>query len=95
MEETRGERIKRLREAKNLTQLALANLLISMGAPSTLTKAAIGKWENGDTLDMKNETFVLLADALGTDTKYLLWGQTRSPPEAKPSGPTDRRQRKA
>lgn len=95
MEETRGERIKRLREARGLTQPALANLLVSMGAPSTLTKAAVAKWENGDTLDMKNDTFVLLADALGTDTKYLLWGQTRSPAESKPPGSPHRHQRKS
>ena len=82
MEETKGDRIKRLREARGLTQPALARLLISMGAPSTLTKAAIAKWENGDTADMKNDTFILLADALGTDVKYLAWGQARTPPEA-------------
>lgn len=82
MEETKGERIKQLREARGLTQPALARLLISMGAPSTLTKAAIAKWESGDTIDMKNDTFILLADALGTDVKYLAWGQSRTPPES-------------
>ena len=83
--ETKGERIRRLREARNLTQPALAKLLISMGAPATLTKAAIHKWETGDTMDMKNETFILLAKALGTDPEYLLWGQDRSPQETRPS----------
>lgn len=81
--ETKGARIRRLREARNLTQPALARLLVSMGAPATLTKAAVAKWENGDTQNMQNETFVLLARALGTDPEYILWGQDRSPPEAR------------
>lgn len=80
--ETMGDRVKRLREARGLTQPALARLLISMGAPSTLTKAAIAKWENGDTQNMKNSTFILLGKALGTDPEYLLWGQDRVPPDA-------------
>lgn len=79
--ETMGERIRRLREAKNLTQPALARLLISMGAPPTLTKAAIHKWESGDTKNMQNATFILLCQALGTDPPYLLWGPDRVPRE--------------
>lgn len=81
MQETRGERIKRLREARQLTQPALARLLVSMGAPSTLTKAAIHKWESGDTQNMQNDTFILLAQALGTDPEYILWGPARTPRE--------------
>jgi transcriptional regulator with XRE-family HTH domain len=85
MEETMGERIKRLREARNLTQPALARLLISMGAPSTLTKAAIHKWESGDTRNIQNATFVLLCQALVTQPEYLVWGADRVPPERKPA----------
>jgi transcriptional regulator with XRE-family HTH domain len=85
MTETMGERIKRLREARGLTQPSLANLLISMGAPSTLTKAAVHKWETGDTKNMQNATFILLCQALGTDPQYLLWGHSRTPPESSPS----------
>lgn len=81
MEETKGERIRRLREARGLTQPALARLLVSMGASATLSKAAVAKWENGDTQNMANETFVLLCKALGTDPEYILWGQDRTPPE--------------
>lgn len=83
MNETMGDRIKRLREARGLTQPALARLLVSMGAPTTLSKAAIHKWENGDTMNMKNATFVLLTQALSTDAPYLLWGPDRVPPESK------------
>lgn len=83
MDETQGQRIKRLREARNLTQPALARLLVSMGAPSTLSKAAILKWENGDTINIQNSTFVLLCQALGTQPEYLLWGADRAPPESK------------
>ena len=80
MEETKGQRIRRLREARGLTQPALARLLISMGAPATLSKAAVGKWESDDTKNISNETFILLAKALGTDPEYILWGQSRTPP---------------
>lgn len=80
--ETKGDRIRRLREARALTQPALARLLISMGASNTLTKAAVAKWENGDTQNMQNETFVLLCKALGTDPEYILWGQDRTPGDA-------------
>jgi transcriptional regulator with XRE-family HTH domain len=86
MDETRGDRIKRLREARGLTQPALARLLISMGAPATLTKAAVHKWESGDTKNIQLETFILLAQALGTDPPYILWGHDRSPPESRPTG---------
>lgn len=84
MDETKGERIRRLREARGLTQPALARLLVSMGAAATLSKAAVAKWENGDTQNMANETFVLLCKALGTDPEYILWGQDRTPPEIAP-----------
>lgn len=85
MGETAGERIKRLRVARGLSQLALAELLISMGGPSTLTKAAVAKWENGDTKNMQNESFILMCKALHTDPEYILWGQNRSPRPSTPS----------
>jgi transcriptional regulator with XRE-family HTH domain len=88
-DETMGQRIKRLREAKNLTQPALANLLVAMGATSTTSKATVGKWENGETKNMANETFVLLYKALGTDPEYLVWGPDRAPPE-RPRAPSVR-----
>lgn len=88
MDETRGDRIKRLREARGLTQPALARLLVSMGAPATLTKAAIHKWESGDTKNMQLESFILLSQALGTDPQYILWGHERAPPEAPRLGAT-------
>lgn len=84
MDETKGERIRRLRESRGLTQPALAKLLVSMGAPDTLTKAAVHKWETGDTENMKNDTFILLAQALGTDPQYILWGADRAPSERPP-----------
>lgn len=80
-----GARIRQLRQARGLTQASLARLLVSMGAPATLSRAAINKWETGDTKDIKNATFILLAQALGTDPQYLLWGSDRVPPEAGPA----------
>ncbi len=87
-EETRGERIRRLRVARGYTQPALAQALIAMGAPKTLTKAAVAKWESGDTTNIQNETFILLCGALGTDAPYLLWGEDRQPPSSRTSPPT-------
>ena len=87
-----AERIKKQREGRGLTQPALANLLVSMGAPPTLSKAAIHKWESGDTKNMQNATFILLAKALQTTPEYLLWGVDKAPPERK-IPPAERKQR--
>lgn len=82
--ETRGDRIKRLRQARGLTLDGLGTIL-------GVTGAAVHKWETGDTQNMKVETFLLLADALGTDVKYLVWGETRRPAAARVSPPSAKR----
>lgn len=78
-EESMGDRIRRLRVARNLSLQQLADKLVSMGAPSTLGRAAISKWESGETKDLKNETLILLIEALSTDGRYLLWDEDRQP----------------
>jgi DNA-binding Xre family transcriptional regulator len=90
--ETMGVRIRRLRQARNFSLEQLADKLISMGAPSTLTRAAISKWESGDTKNIQNATFVLLCRALVTDPEYLLWGDDRAPNTTRRAPPTQRRE---
>lgn len=90
MEETIGNRIKRLRNARNLSLQGLADRLIALGAPASLTKAAVAKWESGDTKNMQNATFVLLCEVLVTDARYLIWGDARAPKGAKKPPPSER-----
>ncbi len=68
-----GARIKTLRIARGLSLGALGKIL-GVGAP------AVFKWESGETQNMKNGTFIMLCEALGTDPQYLLWGADRKPP---------------
>lgn len=93
--ETIGDRIKRLRGARGLSLDGLRDVLVASGASPTLTRAAVQKWESGDTKNMKNETFVLLYKALGTDGEYLLWGDDRRPPRAPSSSSSSSSQRRA
>src|SRR5688572_16324235 len=71
--ETMGERIKRLRVARNLTQSELAKRC-------QVTKQAVSHWESGLTANIKLTTFLCLLDTLDTDAEYLVWGPTRSAP---------------
>jgi transcriptional regulator with XRE-family HTH domain len=70
--QTMGDRIKILREAKNLTQFELGGLC-------GVTKSAVSQWEDGRTANIKLASFLKLVEALGTDTHYLIWGNDRAP----------------
>ena len=84
-----GARIKMLRNARGLSQPALARELVRLGGPATVSRATVAKWENGDTTNIQNKTFILLCDALQTDPAYLLWGEDRGPPpKTPPDAPT-------
>ena len=65
-----GERIRRLREAKRLTQDELAEMIGSDGN-------TISRWER-DKLGIGSAYIMKLAQALGTSTDYLL-GKTDDP----------------
>lgn len=71
--ETMGERIRRLRGAKNLTQDQLARQV-------GVTKSAVSQWEDDSTKNIKLTTFLALVEVLGTDVAYLIYGDSRSPP---------------
>ena len=81
-DETKQQRIKRLREARGLSQAELGRRL-------GVTRAAVQKWENGDTENIENATFVLLCRELGTDPAYLIWGPDRAPDGEPPVTPPE------
>lgn len=70
--ETMGDRIRMLREAKRYTQTEL-------GREVGVTKSAVSQWENGQTANIKLQTFLRLLDVLGTKYEYLIYGAARSP----------------
>ena len=67
-----GERLRKLREMRNITQEQLAE-------KADIARTMIGRYETTDQLPSL-DTLVRLADALGTSTDYLL-GRTDSPDE--------------
>jgi transcriptional regulator with XRE-family HTH domain len=69
--ESMGERIRRLREGQNLTQLQLAKIC-------GVTKAAVSAWELGSTKNIKLEPWMKLIAALHTTAEYLLKGEKPS-----------------
>ncbi len=71
--ETFGERLRRLREAKGF---ALTTLAMRVG----LTEACIRQLESGRTRDARLADGMRLADALGTDPRYLAFGEGDAPP---------------
>lgn len=73
--ETIGDRIRHLRKVKGLS-------LAGLGKRAGIGKAGVFQWETGGTKNMKNETLMRVAEVLGTDVPYLLWGEDRKPPES-------------
>lgn len=71
-----GKRIRFLREARGLSQEALARKLIELGAPSTISKSTVAKWETAQTdpTKMENVTTFYLLKVLGTEHAFLLFG---------------------
>jgi transcriptional regulator with XRE-family HTH domain len=65
--ETMGDRIRRLREARGLTQEQFGKLV-------GVTKSAISQWEGGSTKNIKLATFLLVLEVLHTDANYLISG---------------------
>lgn len=65
--ETIGERIKRLRKEKKLTQSQLGEFL-------GVEKSAVAKWENGRTKNLKRETIQAMAQLFGVRPSYILEG---------------------
>jgi transcriptional regulator with XRE-family HTH domain len=80
-----GQRIRRLREAKRLSQGDLAK-------HCGVTRGAVSQWESDTTKNIKLQIFLKLLDALKVDFQYLIFGD--GAPEATPQdepGPIQRR----
>ena len=67
--ETMGDRIRRLREGQNLTQLELAK-------ECGVTKGAVSQWELGGTQNIKLKSWLKLLATLHTTAEYLVSGET-------------------
>lgn len=74
----RGSRIESLRASKGISQLELAKML---GYKSDST---ISKWESGASIPTGTK-IVKLAQALGTSTDYILFGDGPETTEEQPS----------
>jgi transcriptional regulator with XRE-family HTH domain len=70
--ETMGDRIRRLRIARKLTQPQFGKLV-------GVSKSAVSQWEDGSTKNLKLETLARVLEVLGTDLQYLVWGESRGP----------------
>lgn len=70
--ETMGDRIRRLRKEKGIG-LTVFGRMVGVG------KAAVHLWETGGSKDMKNETFLRVAQALDVEPKFLVWGPAGQP----------------
>lgn len=68
--QTMAERIRALREAQGMTQVALAKQL-------GITSAAISQWETGLVANIKLATFLRLCEVLHTDPHFLIYGADR------------------
>lgn len=75
--ETMGDRIRRLREARGLTQLEFGRLV-------GVTKSAVSQWENGGTANLKLAVLAKVLEVLHTDLRYLVWGDRRAPAHEPP-----------
>lgn len=76
--ETMGQRIRALREAKGWNQEKLADV-------TGVTVSAVSQWERDETKNVKLEPFLRLAEALGTDPHYLVFGAARTAPSTPPA----------
>ena len=81
MEEGMAQKIKALRQEKNLTLEQVANV-VGVG------KSTVRKWETGMIANMKRDKIALLAKALGTTPAYLMGWKEVDEKKNSPSEPT-------
>ena len=63
-----GDRIKRARTARQLSQQTLAD---NIG----VTRSAVSQWEHGNTKNMRPENLIRLAVALRTSPEFIVFGE--------------------
>lgn len=83
--ETMGDRIRRLREARGLSQEALGEIL-------GVTRAAVSQWELGTVPNIKLETFLALCDFFDATPHYMVLGP--QPPGRDSAGKFSRKRRR-
>jgi transcriptional regulator with XRE-family HTH domain len=74
MQETMGQRIKRMRDQRGWTQTQLADLV-------GVTVSAVSQWELDQTENVKLLPFLRLAKLFETDPHYLVFGLGRGAQE--------------
>lgn len=79
-QETMGQRITRLREAKGLSVAELAKRI-------GVKRASVYQWETDISPNIRPINFVRLLEELGTDANYLLWGPERLDPRGRGKTP--------
>lgn len=83
--ETMGERIRRLRIARGLTQPEFGKMV-------GVSKSAVSQWEDDSTKNLKLTTVARVLEVLNTDLPYLVWGESRGQNAGGPySGKSSRR----
>jgi transcriptional regulator with XRE-family HTH domain len=70
-DETMGDRIRVLRQARGLTQEGL-------GEAVGVSKSAVSQWEDGSVANIKLKTFLALIEVLRTSHEYLVHGPERA-----------------
>lgn len=73
--ETMGRRIRRLREARLMTQEEL-------GAEVGVTKVAVSQWEasrEAKIVNIKLDTFLRLCAAFNVEYEFMIYGRERKP----------------
>lgn len=80
-EETMGQRIAKLCEAKGLSQSDVARLL-------GVTRASVGQWWHDVSPNIRPANLITLAHILGTDERYLVHGKSRQPEGGFPTVPS-------
>lgn len=71
--ETMGMRIRRLREALNLTQNQLARRC-------GVARSAVHQWETGESENIKLQPWLRLLRTLNVSPEFLIWGSEKAPP---------------
>jgi transcriptional regulator with XRE-family HTH domain len=90
--DTFGARIKAARELRGWSQEELGRRVAAMlGRSTPVRKAAVSKWELGDTRLPEADVVDALARIFDIPWEMLLWGPDRKPPSMRRHAPTAER----
>lgn len=90
--DTFGARIKAARELRDWSQEELGRRVAAMlGRSTPVRKAAVSKWELGDTRLPEADVVDALSRVLDIPWEILLWGADRKPPSMRRHSPSTER----